>query len=63
MAKNVPGAKFFDKKGNPFVLGKDPKGGHLRPFAEGKQPQGCGTAALILVVIMLLAAVAVAALL
>ncbi len=41
------GDRFTDKHGKNFVLGTDPKGGHLRPYAEGKQPSG-GCASIIL---------------
>ena len=36
-----PGDTFQDKQGKDYVLGKDPKDGHLRPYAKGKQPKGC----------------------
>lgn len=56
---NKPGERFTDKKGKNFVLGTDPKGGHTRPYAAGKQP-GKGCAAVILVAIGALAATAAA---
>ena len=46
-----PGARFQYKRGHRVVLWKDSKGGHLRPYADGKQPCGSGCASMILLVV------------